>query len=264
LIYQNALESELCKRVAHAGQIAHAYQLKYEIGEANILEYNKAQVNLLNVTKDAEANEIERNTLLFELASLNGGIAINFSDSVFPLYTITPDFEQWYTQTAQRNPDLQWIKQEITVSQKQKQLNTAAGLPKFNAGYMSEKATGEQFQGITIGVSIPLWENKNSVKYAKAKTIAMQSIEADMKLQFYNEMKALYTKAVDLQNSLVDYRNTLFALSNTVLLQKALDKGEISLIEYFLELSAYYESMNKLLEMERDLSKILAKLSRYQ
>ena len=43
----------------------------------------------------------------------------------------------------------------------------------------------------------------------------------------------------------------------------ALDKGEISLIDYILELSIYYESVNKLLEQEKYLNKILAKLNQY-
>ncbi len=37
--------------------------------------------------------------------------------------------------------------------------------------HSEEGVVGEQFQGITVGISIPLWENKNSVKYAKALEI---------------------------------------------------------------------------------------------
>ena len=54
-------------------QIANAYKSKFDIGEANILDYNKARINLLNITKEVESNEIERNALLSELARLNGG-----------------------------------------------------------------------------------------------------------------------------------------------------------------------------------------------
>ncbi|KAA6308963.1 hypothetical protein EZS27_039465 [termite gut metagenome] len=53
-------------------------------------------------------------------------------------------------------------------------MNQAMGLPSFLAGYMSEKVVGEHFQDITLGISIPLWENKNRVKQAKAASIAAQ------------------------------------------------------------------------------------------
>ena len=263
LIYINALKSELTKRLANASQLANSYKSKFEIGEAGILEFNKAQITLLNIAKDAEAAEIERNSMLTQLASLNGGIMINFSDSIFPVQIINPEFTQWYTQAEQQNPVLQWIRQEIGISQKHQQLYTALSLPKFYAGYMSENLVGQQFQGLTVGVSIPLWENKNTVKYAKAKTIAIQGVESDARLQFYNEMKSLHAKVISLQESVNDYRNNLKTYTNTDLVQKALDIGEISLAEYLFELTIYYESVNKLLEMERNLNKTVAELNRY-
>jgi len=264
LAYTNALGSELSRREIHAGQIAGSYQARYEAGEVSILEYNKAQLNRLTLNKEIEEAGIERKALLAQLTALNGGIPVDFTGVSVPVQTVSPDFDQWYAFAEQTNPVLQWLKQEITISQKQVDLQSAMGLPKIDAGYMSEKVAGEQFQGITVGVSIPLWENKNTVKYAKAKAIAMQSVEADVKLQFYNEMKALHAKVAALQNSVADYKKGLLAFSNSALLQKALDKGEISLSEYLYELSVYYDSTDKLLEMERNLNKAIAELNKFQ
>jgi len=92
----------------------------------------------------------------------------------------------------------------------------------------------------------------------------MQTVESDAKLQFYNEMKALHAKVIDLQNSVSDYRNKLLVYSNTELLLKALNMGEISLSEYILELSFYYESADKLFEMELNLYQSYAELNQYQ
>ncbi len=263
LTYYNSLIVELSKRHANAQKVADAYKAKYNTGDVGILEFNKAQVNLLNVTKEMENNEIERNALLSELTTLNGGNAINFTDSLFSLQTIPADFEQWFSQTEANNPLLQWVKQEIAISEKQVKLNTAMSLPKFYGGFMSENVVGQQFQGITLGITIPLWENKNTVKYAKAKTIAMQSVEADAKLQFYNSMKATHSKVISLQTNVTDYRSKLAMYSNSELLEKAFNKGEFSLTEYMYELSLYYESMYKLLEMEMNYNISFVELNRY-
>ncbi len=264
LTYHNALNIEFGKRHANALKVAEAYKTKYNTGDVGILDFNKAQVNLLNVSKELESNQIERNALLSELATLNGGNAINFTDSLFSAQTIAADFEQWYAQTEANNPLLQWVKQEIAISEKQVKLNTASSLPKFYGGFMSEKVVGQQFQGVTVGITIPLWENKNTVKYAKAQTIAMQSVEANAKLQFYNNMKALHTKAISLQTNVTDYRSKLAMYSNSELLEKTFNKGEISLTEYMYELSLYYESVFKLLEMEMNLNVAFAELYKYQ
>nr|NQU89143.1 TolC family protein [Bacteroidota bacterium] len=263
LVYTNALKSELSKRLIHAQRIANAYKSKYDIGETNILEYNKAQLNLLNTGKELESLEIEKAALLSELIRLNGGLLIEFSESEFQSAVIPVDFEKWYESAEQNNPLLAWLKQEIDISRKQAKLNRAMSLPKLQAGYMSEKIVGEHLQGVTVGLSIPLWENKNTVKHAAAHTIALQSIENDNKLQFYNRLKIFHAKAIALQISVNDYRMNLQAFNNSDLLEKALDKGEINLIEYILELSIYYESVNNLLDLERELNRTLAELNQY-
>jgi outer membrane protein TolC len=263
LIYANALQEKLTKRVEYAQSIAKSYLLKFEAGETNILEYNKAQLNLLNVSKELESIGIERNALLAELAGLNGGQSIDFGGSAFQILELTADFEQWYLLAEQKNPTFSWLKKEIEISQKQTGLNRAMSFPKLQTGYMSENVVGQQFQGVSVGLSIPLWENKNKVKYAEANSQALESIAADNKIQFYNHLKALHTKTIALQKNVNEYRSGLLAFDSSELSKKALDHGEISLIDYLMEFSLYYESVNKLLELERDMNKTMAELNRY-
>ncbi len=263
LIYSNALTSELSSQLANAKSIAHSYKRKYELGEVNILEYNKSQLNLLNTTKEIETLELESEQLRAQLTQMNGGTPIAFSDSIFQPQPIPDDFDQWYAVAEQINPVLQWLKQEISISQKQVKLNTAMSLPKFQAGYMSESVVGETFQGVSVGISIPLWENKNTVKYAKAKSIAIQNEEINSKLKFSNHLKSLHSKAIGLQKSAADYEENLILYSNSALLMKALEKGEISLIDYMQEVSVYFDSTKNLLQMKQKLNKTIAELLQF-
>ncbi len=263
LVYINALKSELSTRLLHAQSIANSYKAKFDIGESNIIEYNKSGLNLLNISKEMESLTIRRNDLLGELARLNGGIFIDFSDSLIQVSAIPDDFEQWYSVAEQSNPLLNWLKMEIGITRKQVSLNRAMSLPKLQTGFMSEKVIGQHFQGVTLGLNIPLWENKNMVKYAKANAAAFENIATDNKLQVYNSLKILHTKAISLQNNVTDYRSKLQSFNNSELLKKALDKGEISLIDYIIELSIYYESVNNLIQLEREMNKTLAELNQY-
>lgn len=250
LTFQNALLTEYNKRVKGAGVMAGIYQKKLDAGETGILEYNKTQIYLLNLSKELETIEMERQALLDELARLNGGMALAFSDTAFTMPPVLSGFEQWYAQVETMNPMLQWLKQELTLTQKQKQLQAAENLPKFSAGYMSEKVMGEQFQGVMLGVSIPLWENRNTIKRSKAKVLAVEEMYADAKLQYYNQMKTQFNKVIALQNSAAGYRKSIEQFNNRELSAKALEKGELSLGDYYIELSFYYESIDRLLEME--------------
>ncbi|MCF8362448.1 MAG: TolC family protein [Prolixibacteraceae bacterium] len=263
IIYLNAMHSEYQKRLNNDTKIANAFKKKMDAGEASILEHNKAQVSLLNTEKQLEQINIERNAALQQLASLNAGEKIRFSDNVFGADILEPDFEKWYARAAQKNPMLSWLKQEIEISTKEKQLQVAQNLPKINAGFMSEKVADQQFQGVTLGVSIPLWQNKNTVKHAKLKTEAVNSLQADAKVQFYNEMKTLHGKATALQRSITDFKQRISDNNILELLKKAMQKGEISISEYYYELMVFYDNREELLNMEKELNVTLAKLYKY-
>lgn len=261
LIYFNSLKRELAIRLQHAETIAAGYQNRLNSGDANILEYNKAQLSLSAINGEISRIDVERNALLSQLKRLNGGMDVIMDDNQFDQEQLPLNFEDWYVQAEQKNPILAYIKQEVIVSQKQVSLNKARGLPTFSAGYLSEKVVQQRFQGLTLGVSVPLWENKNRVKQANAAVVAAQSRETDSKQQFYNQLQILYNRAFGLKNTAETYRKSLSMANSTVLLKKALDAGEISLLNYMVELGLYYNMVNQTLEAERDYQKSLAELS---
>ena len=261
LIYFNALKKELDIRLQHAQTIASGYQNRLNSGDANILEYNKAQLSLSATTGEIARIDVERNALLSQLKRLNGGLDIVMDDYQFNQKQLPLNFDDWYLQAEQKNPILAYIKQEVVVSQKQVSLNRAKGLPTFSAGYMSENVVGQRFQGLTMGVSVPLWENKNRVKQAKSAVVAAQARQTDSKQQFYNQLQIQYNRALGLKNTAESYRKSLVMANSTELLKKALDAGEISLLNYMVELGLYYNMVNQTLEAERDYQKALAELS---
>ena len=262
LIYFNALKKELEIRLQHAETIASGYQNRLNSGDANRLEYNKAQLSLSTINGEMARIDVERNELLSQLKRLNGGMDIVMDDYQLNQQQQLPlNFEDWYLQAEQKNPILAYIKQEVVVSQKQVSLNKAKGLPTFSAGYMTENVVGQRFQGLAMGVSVPLWENKNRVKQAKSAVVAAQARETDSKLQFYNQLQIQYNRALGLKITAESYRKSLAMTNSTELLKKALDAGEISLLNYIVELGLYYNMMNQTLEAERDYQKALAELS---
>jgi cobalt-zinc-cadmium efflux system outer membrane protein len=51
---------------------------------------------------------------------------------------------------------------------------------------------------------------------------------------------------------------------NTELLKKALDKGEISLLNYLMEISLAYSTIDKYMKAENELNKAVVLLYQYQ
>ncbi|MDR3286248.1 MAG: TolC family protein [Prevotellaceae bacterium] len=264
LTYYNALINEYKYRLQNAENIANTYKTKLDKGETTAIEHNKAQLYLISVENEIKNIETERNSLLSELKQLNGGNEISFSADSFYSKNLTFDFEQWYAQAETKNPMLQYISGQIAINRHQVKLNKLLMLPKFTAGYMREQVVGQRFEGLTVGISIPLWENKNKVKQAKTQVKASEATFDDKRIQFYNYLQNLYTKAVDLQQTAAKYKKALSQYNNDKLLKKALDAGEISLLDYLLECQYYYQILNKMLETERDFELTLAKLEMYE
>ncbi|MDR1555642.1 MAG: TolC family protein [Tannerellaceae bacterium] len=261
LIYCNALKSELDLRLQHAQTIAGGYKERLDRGDASRLEYNKVQLNLATVQGEISRVEVERDALLSQLKSLNGGADIVLDDTQYTPAQLPLNFDDWYRQAEEKNPVLAYVKQEIEVGKRQVNLSRSMNWPTFSAGYMSEKVIGQQYQGITLGISIPLWENKNRVKQAKAAVRAAESRATDSRLQFYSRLQTLYKRANGLRLTADNYRQALATVNNTQLLKKALDTGEISLLDYIVEIGLYYTTVNQTLEAERDYQKAFAELS---
>ena len=128
---------------------------------------------------------------------------------------------------------------------------------------MSEKVVGVKYQGLSVGMSIPLWENKNTVKAAKAQTAANIAVAADSQLQLYSMLKNHHRKVIDLQKASLGYSGSLMNVNNAELLKRAYDMGEISLIEYLVEQQFYYETLVKALETSRAMHKAYAELEKW-
>jgi len=261
LIYYNALHQELLLRLQHAQIIENSVKQQFDNGDANVLEYNKAKLNLSLVEGDISSINVERNAILEQLKRLNGGNNISVEDSSFIQPTIPLNFEDWFLIAEQKNPILAYVKQTVEVSKKQVSINKAQNLPEFSVGYMSEKVVGQRYQGITTGVSIPLWTNKNKVKQAEAEVLAAEKNVIDRKQQFYAQLQLQFNRTIGLLQNAQQYRNSLETANNTDLLKKALDAGQISILDYIVEIGLYYEVLNRTLEAERDYQKALAELT---
>ncbi len=264
LIHANAMGRELQTRVSHARHLAEGYSRLMALGETNVLEYNKALLNQLNLENQAERNQVERTSLLAELQRLNGGVPVELEADNFPDPQIPLDFEQWFAQAEEQNPVLQWISSEVEVSQSRERLMRAQALPGFSAGYVSEALAHEQFRGFAVGVSIPLWENRNAVKTARAQTLAARELEADQRLQFYHQLKAGHHKTVELYESTRRFSEGLAALEQFRLLEVALTQGEISLLNFLTELGFLYQGMDRLLDAQKELHISMAILNQYR
>lgn len=261
LIYYNALLKELAVRLNYAETIAAGQKERLDRGDGNVLEYNNVQLNLSSIKGEISRVKTERNAIVAQLSRLNGGTELVLDDLEYEQIKLPVNFIDWFAVAEEKNPVLSYVRQEIELSKKQLSLSKSMGLPTFSIGYMSENVVGQRYQGVSVGISIPLWENKNRIKQAKAAVRTAESRQMDTKQLFYSQLEILYQRTLGLQETAATYRVSLSNANNSHLLKKALDAGQISILDYIVEMGLYYNTINQTLEAERDFQKAFAELS---
>lgn len=262
-VYYNALVNELQRRCDQAKAMLDMQKKQLEAGDINIIEYNNMCLTLSNATTSLTQAKAERDAVLAQLKQLNGGIDINVSDSVYAPISLPENFDEWFNQVCSSAPAVAITRDGITFGQRQLSLARQGWLPKLSVGYMSEKTMGEQYQGVTIGVNLPLWGAGKKVKQAKAEAAAAEAMHKATIENLKSELASDYALTKGLVKAATDIRAALSESDNTANLQKACKAGEMSTLEYLISLTAYYDAVEKMLSSEREAQKAYARLTMY-
>ncbi len=264
LVYRNKLQSQLTQQKQNTQKYLSDFKNRLVKGEGNILEVNKAQLQLIEINKQFQENSSIIAQLNQQLTALNGGNQITFTDTIYPVLQNIPAFEQLETEYENADPLRKILEKEKLITQKQVEVSKAMWLPKIEAGYHYQGILGQTYNGIHTGISIPLWENKNTVKLQKSKLLFADLELQDHRNEHYYEIKQLYEKYTNLKITLTEYQTIFATLNNTTLLNKALSLGQISTIEYFMEANYYNTAFNSYLQTEKEYHEAIAELYKYQ
>lgn len=262
-IYRNKLNSQYTQRKQSLEKLTVNYKTKMDKGEGTILEVNKAQLQLIELNKVMELNQSMIRQNNEKLSGLNGGIPIALTDTTYPNLPISTSFEIYMSELKEKDPYLMMIDQQNEIAKKQVELSKAISLPKFELGYHYQGILGQRFNGAHAAMTIPLWENKNVVKAAQASSTTLELEKQNYENVRYYELKNTFEKYLTLKNTLVQYESVFTTFSNTELLLKALNFGEISTIEYFMELSYYYTNYDNYLQTEKELNQTIIELMKF-
>jgi len=265
LIYQNKQKEQLTIRYENAQKLVSFFKKKLEKGDANILEMNKVKIVLLNIKNQLQLCNTQVSNLKEELKQLNGGKAIEFNSLLYPTVSVEEDFTKLEMNVLNNTPNLNKMKAEMDIASKQTSLEKNQVLPKLNLGYRYLNSDlNKSFNGINLGISIPLWESRNKVKFAKLNQLSQESQYLSEEKLLISDIQKNYQNYLGLKASLAEYRLILDGSNMSELLKKALDFGQISSIEYFMESIYFYESFDTYLQVEKEYHLAVADLLKYQ
>ena len=269
LAYYNALAAELDRRLGHARRVVEAERARFDNGDTDALSYNNVLLSLSALEAEEARIEMERSVLIARLTALNGGVSLDNLESLDALENIESlnnlDFSSWYAEAEAHLPQLAGARQLREARSSELALAKSMYLPSLSATYINERHTvGTRSQGVAIGMSIPLWANKNGVRTARTALEAAEANQADVALRLRSTYEQEYVRVKGLQQTAMRYRRALDEANNSALLQRAMDEGLISVLEYLQGIELYYDYLDRSLGAERDYLRARAELEAWR
>lgn len=265
LVYYNALATELDRRLLHARRVVEVEKQRLDNGDTDMLSYNNVVLSLSALEAEKERVATEQKVLTAELARLGGGQPLSVVGREYASAELATDFDSWYAEALQHSPVLSLARTGREAAKSELVLSKSMHLPTLSATYINERHTiGDRSQGVAVGMSVPLWANKNRVRSAQAALQAAEAHEADAEQQLRSELYMGYERVQGLRQTAELYRRALAEANNTELLQRAMDEGYISVLEYLQGIELYYEYLDRSLSAERDYQRALAEIEAWR
>lgn len=252
----------LAERLRNAEELSAMYKKRLQTGDANIIETNKINLELLNVRTETALNQTALQGKLRELTTLNGNAPLAFDEMRYPTVPLMADYQVVQSEVVASDYTLKALSSESLAARQQIAVNQQGWLPKLELGYRRNTESGEPFNGVVVGFSFPLFENRGKVKIARAQSLNIDLLKESLSLKLESEVAQLYQEAQTLRASMNEYEQTFQAQQDLEMLKQALAGGQISMIEYFVEVSVVFQSKQNYLQLENQYQKAMAKIYR--
>jgi len=262
-VYLNQLSLSYQERLTTVEKLNNAYEKKLKAGDGNILDYNKLKLLLLETKIQFTRYKQQREQLKQKFLLYTGGSIVAVNETVYPETPDVPAFEVLDSLIEVADPILKVYLGEQNIAAKETALSKALTLPGFEAGFHSQAILGQKYQGFHVGLTVPLWEKKNTVKQKKLEHKTAENKIAEHRLEHLQENKGYYQQYEEATYLLAEYKKVLDGLKSGALLDKALQFGEISVIEYYNEILSLYKTHDAYLEYGLLQQHALAKLFRF-
>ncbi|MGK7395134.1 MAG: TolC family protein [Candidatus Cyclobacteriaceae bacterium M3_2C_046] len=264
LVYLNKVREIEQARMDQAYEVFQQTNELYEQEQVGILELNKSRIAWMEEQFTVEQIDDFIRTVQRKLEYLNGDQEINLSGLTYDRdFTIEPVDSLW-NEKLDMEPSLLSLRNNDKTSMAKVKLSQSQSLPDLTFGFNRQGIPGTVNSGFLGGVEIPLWNNRNKIKSAKA-LYKFERLNTENRLnEYFTQLQGLYNQYQLTLQKYTEYQNTLSKLNSEELLLEAYRLGEISFIDFYQELRFYRQAYDAMLEMELQLHRQKAELLKHR
>ncbi len=250
------------ERALNAERIAEVYGSRLDAGKGNILEKNRADMELTAARNAVSMLQIEIEAAENRLRTLNGGAEVTFTDTEYaPLTELLPLAEMEALYSA-ADPALMVAASQVEIAAQSVKVERAKTLPQFTVGYKLAHSTGQHFNGVVVGMSVPIFSGYRNTRAAKAQAAYAEAEHLSAVNDVRTSLAAMYERVEVLERSIEEYCQIESEMSDyRSYLSRAIEAGQISIIDYYSSLANYYDVLSARIDFERQLQQVHAQIT---
>ena len=257
LIRLNQEKALLDARKKNADELLTLFEKRLQEGDAGILEVNKIKMERMNVQTEVTQNNAAHRTALQSLLAMNGNLPLEFTADTYPQIEKISDYNALYDEIMLTDADLLASDAAARAAAKEVSVNKQNWLPKLSVGYRRNTSLDEKSNGFLIGGSIPLFSNRKKVKIARAQEVGARLQLDNARLQAEATVQSRYNEVLQLQEAMKAYDVPL--MHETLdMLKQAVMAGQLSIIEYYVEVDGVYRNLQAYIQIENQYQKLMA------
>lgn len=259
LVYQNRLRELLEQRRKNAEELLVLFTQRLEAGDATMLEVNKIKMDRMNIQTEMAQIETTRQATLQQLLALNGNLPLEQEPTVYDEGLLSGDGEALYERAVASDYDLRTARASELAAAQKIRVNKQNWIPKLEIGYRRNTELKEAQNGLLVGATFPLFSSRRKVRIAHAQHAGARLQLENTRLQTENRVRARINELQALGKTAAAYDVEL--MNHTLgLLRTAVESGEISVIDYYVEADGIYRNLQTYMGIERQYQGVAAEI----
>ncbi|HRF67725.1 MAG TPA: TolC family protein [Muribaculum sp.] len=236
-----------------------------ENGEQSILTLNKLEITKIRFKNSLVNLENQYTALKTSLIQMNGGLDC---EEILAHLDEYPDemilsVDEYENQILEKDPMKRYSALMVQSQLQNVKAEKLKRFPGISLGYVHAREDGEIFNGISAGISLPVFSTRHKIKAAEALQRSLKYDEATQAISQRTSMMASRDKALALYKEYKALDAILKNGNNQALLKKSLDNGIITAQEYLNEMSYFLDAWQDLLDAQYNYHLEAAVLNKY-
>lgn len=261
IVFLSRKRELLSDRLGNADELLSVFNRRFSEGDASAIELNKIRMEKMDVAAALVQVETDLQTAMASLRTMNGGLPVQFDAMEYPRTMPVTDFETFRDTLMAAELELKASEADVRAAEQEIRVNRQNWLPQLQVGYRRNTALSEASNGFIVGASFPLFSNRYKSRIAHARHTASQYRFNQVQIETEARIRTEYDEMMRLQEALGIYDVALME-ETLEMLGKAVEAGQLSVIEYYTEADSIYSKLLSLSEMENTYQKLIADIYR--